>query len=100
MAMNDDNRTSEPSFSPLPPATGSTSSAAAANTPMAFRKVQLSELVLREAIWRLRVARSVVTVAAMALARQNAEADADIASVLHKHVADALTTEIDALQTA
>lgn len=103
MATRDNSRASQPGLSPseaagTEPSTAPTS--AVASPPTALRKVEMPELVLRTTLWRLRIARSAAITAAMALAHQNADVDADIASVLRKHVVDALTTEIDALQEA
>ena len=100
MAVNDDNRASSPSGPSIPPSNESSPASATADPPMASRHVQIPELLLRTTLWRLQIVRSMVTTAAMALVYQNADVDADIANVLRTHVVDALTAEIDALNSA
>ena len=50
---------------------------------------------LRDHLQRLRLILPVISVTVMALRRQGAELDEDIASVLHQHACDPLDLEID-----
>jgi hypothetical protein len=50
---------------------------------------------LREHVRRLRLILPVISVTVLALRRQNAELDEDIACVLHQHACDPLDLEID-----
>jgi len=50
---------------------------------------------LRNHLQRLRLILPVISVTVMALRRQDAELDEDIASVLHQHACDPLDVEID-----
>jgi hypothetical protein len=53
---------------------------------------------LRDHVQRLRLILPVISVSVMALKRQNAELDEDIASVLHQHACDPLDLEIEELE--
>jgi hypothetical protein len=53
---------------------------------------------VREHVQRLKLIVPVISVSVMALRRQNAELDEDIASVLHLHACDSLDMEIDKLE--
>jgi hypothetical protein len=53
---------------------------------------------LRDHLQRLRLILPVISVTVMALRRQNAELDEDIASVLHQHACDPLDVEIDKIE--
>ena len=53
---------------------------------------------LREHVHRLRLILPVISVSVMALHRQNAELDYDIATVLDHHASDALELEIEHLE--
>jgi hypothetical protein len=54
--------------------------------------------LLREQVQRLQFILPIISVSALALRRQNAELDEDIASVLHQHASDPLGLEIETLQ--
>lgn len=56
-------------------------------------------LDLREHVHRLRLILPVISVSVMALHRQNAELDTDIASVLSKHACEPLDCEIAHLES-
>jgi hypothetical protein len=56
-------------------------------------------LDLREHVHRLRLILPVITVSVMALHRQNAELDTDIASVLSQHACEPLDCEIARLES-
>src|SRR5215470_666552 len=56
-------------------------------------------LDLREHVHRLRLILPVITVSVMALHRQNAELDTDIASVLSQHACEPLDCEIAHLES-
>src|SRR5262245_47467233 len=56
-------------------------------------------LDLREHLQRLRLILPVITVSVMALHRQNAELDTDIASVLSQHACEPLDCEIAHLES-
>ena len=53
---------------------------------------------LRDHLQRLRLILPVISVTVMALRRQNAELDEDIASVLHQHAGNPLDVEIDKIE--
>ena len=97
MATPDDNRAPAPSDSPFPPSAESTPAAAAADRPMALRKVELSEAALRESAKRLEIVLAIITVAAAALELQGAEIDVDVAKALRRCAADPLSLEIERL---
>jgi len=96
MAVNDDTRGAEAPLRPI--LSRSESASTPVGPPTALRQVQVEEALLRTLVFRLEIASSVATTAAMALAHQNAEFDADIASVLRRHVVDALGPKIDVLK--
>ncbi len=54
---------------------------------------------VREHVQRLKLIAPVISVSIMALRRQNAELDEDIASVLHHSASNPLDEEIDTLET-
>jgi hypothetical protein len=56
-------------------------------------------LELREHVHRLRLILPVISVSVMALHRQNAELDHDIASVLSQHACEPLDCEIEHLES-
>lgn len=97
MAKRDDNRASKRPLSPLQSTGQSARKPQSKARPLTERTVSVPELLLRNTVWRLRLARSIVTTAAIALAHQNADADADIAFVLHKAVTDNLTGQMETL---
>ena len=53
---------------------------------------------LQQHLQQLRLILPVISVTVLALRRQNAELDEDIASVLHQHASDPLDVEIDKLE--
>jgi hypothetical protein len=53
---------------------------------------------LRDHVQRLRLILPVISVSVLALKRQDAELDDDIASVLHRHACDPLDLEIEKLE--
>ena len=53
---------------------------------------------LQQHLQRLRLILPVISVTVLALRRQNAELDEDIASVLHQHASDPLDVEIDKIE--
>ena len=55
-------------------------------------------LRLREHVQRLKLIIPVISVSVLALRRQNAELDEDIASVLHLHASGPLDAEVDELE--
>jgi len=93
MAVNDDNRASAPSFSPPPPLNEDPSAAGPSDAPDLRACAARSRLAARGSAQRRHHRRD-------GTRPPNAEADADIASVLYKHVGDALTAQIDSLNTA
>ena len=54
---------------------------------------------LREHVHRLRLILPVISVSVMALYRQGAESDADIASVLSQHACEPLDSEIERIES-
>jgi hypothetical protein len=54
---------------------------------------------LREHVQRLKLIIPVISVSVMALRRQNAELDEDIASILHLHASGPLDEEVEDLET-
>jgi hypothetical protein len=56
-------------------------------------------IYLREHLTRLQLILPIISVAVMALRRQNAELDEDIAMVLDHHATEALDAEIEHLET-
>lgn len=95
MAKRDDNRGAQPPQIDTPSTPESGQEEAPKAESAAGRQVQVPELMLRNLIWRLRLARSVVTTAAGALAHQNADRDGEVAFVLQKLVVDTLTSQIE-----
>jgi hypothetical protein len=53
---------------------------------------------MREHVQKLKIILPVISVSVMALRRQNAELDEDIAAVLHQHAIDPLDLEIEDLE--
>jgi hypothetical protein len=73
-------------------------SAAQTLTPSPHTKNHFPQGELHEHVHRLRLILPVISISVMALRRQHAEADTDIASVLSQHACVPLDTEIERIE--